>query len=93
MAFVIWALDHEIPFERNLQFFPYEYQGKVMRWMPDFVLADGTFVEIKGYLTDQARAKFEYFLPPLRVFTRTELDRMFDYVYSQYGKNLLALYE
>jgi hypothetical protein len=45
LAFVVWALDHEIPFERNLGFFPYEYQGKVMRWMPDFVLSDGTFIE------------------------------------------------
>jgi hypothetical protein len=93
LAFVVWALDHEIPFERNLEFFPYEYEGKVMRWMPDFVLADGTYIEIKGYLTDQARAKFEYFLPPLRVFTRADLDRMFEYVHSRYGKNLLALYE
>jgi hypothetical protein len=36
LAFVVWALDHEIPFVRNLEFFPYEYQGKVMRWTPDF---------------------------------------------------------
>ena len=93
LAFVVWALDHEIPFERNLEFFPYEYEGKLMRWMPDFVLADGTFVEIKGYVTDQVRAKFEYFLPPLRVFTRADLDRMFDYVQRRYGKNLRALYE
>ncbi len=93
LAFVVWALDHQIPFERNLEFFAYEYQGKVMRWMPDFVLADGTFIEIKGYLTEQAQAKFEYFLPPLRIFTRVDLDRMFDYVQHRYGKNLLALYE
>lgn len=44
--------------------------------MPDFLLADGTYIEIKGYVTDQARAKFEYFLRPLQVFTRTDLDRM-----------------
>src|SRR5205823_10631523 len=60
LVFVAWALDHEIPFARNLEFFLYEYQGKLMRWLPDFVLADGTFLEIKGYLTDQARAKFAY---------------------------------
>jgi hypothetical protein len=93
LAFVVWAIDHDIPFERNLQFFPYEYEGKVLRWTPDFRLADGTYIEIKGYLTDQARAKFEYFLPSLRVFTRADLDRMFEYVQSRYGKSLLALYE
>lgn len=44
-------------------------------------------------MTEQARAKFEFFLPPLRVFTRADLDRMFEYVHRQYGRNLLALYE
>lgn len=93
LAFVVWAIDHEIPFERNLELFPYEYQGKVLRWMPDFLLADGTYVEIKGYLTEQARAKFDYCLRPLQVFTQAELRRMFDYGRNTYGKNLLALYE
>jgi hypothetical protein len=93
LVFVVWALDHQIPFERNLEFFPYEYLGRVLRWTPDFRLADGTYIEIKGYLTDQAQAKFEYFLRPLRVFTRADLDRMFEYVYGRYGTNLLALYE
>jgi hypothetical protein len=64
-----------------------------MRWMPDFRPADGTYIEIKGYVTDQARAKFEYFLRPLQVFTRSDLSRMFEYVHQQYGTNVLALYE
>jgi hypothetical protein len=33
LVFVAYALDHEIPFERNLEVFPYEYQGKLMRWV------------------------------------------------------------
>jgi hypothetical protein len=93
LVFVAWALDHEIPFERNLEFFPYEYQGRLLRWTPDFRLADGSYIEIKGYLTDQSRAKFDYFYRSLQVFTRADLNRMFDYVHSRYGKNLLALYE
>jgi hypothetical protein len=93
LAFVIWALDHEIPFERNLEFFPYEYEGRVLHWTPDFLLADGTYIEIKGYLTDQARAKFEFFLRPLAIFTRLELGRMFDYAQQRYGRDLVALYE
>ena len=93
LVFVVWALDHEIPFVRNQQLFPYEHEGELMYWMPDFILADGTFIEIKGYVTDQAQSKFEYFLPPLRVLTRADLGEMFDYVHSRYGTNLLALYE
>ena len=76
LAFVVWAVDHEIPFERNLEFFPYQYEGRVLHWTPDFLLGDGTYIEIKGYLPDQAQAKFEYFLRPLTIFTRIELRRM-----------------
>jgi hypothetical protein len=93
LAFVVWAVDHEIPFERNLELFPYEYQGQVLHWMPDFLLADGTYIEIKGYLSNQARAKFEYFLRPLAIFTRTDLSRMFDYAHQHCGRNLVAVYE
>jgi hypothetical protein len=64
LAFVVWALDHDIPFERNLELFPYEYHGQLLCWMPDFLLADGTYIEIKGYLTPQAEAKFAFFLRP-----------------------------
>ena len=33
-----------------------------MYWVPDFIPADGTFVEIKGYMSPQALANFEFFL-------------------------------
>jgi hypothetical protein len=61
--------------------------------MPDFVLADGTYIEIKGYVTPQALAKFEFFYRPLRVLTQPDLRPMFDHVRQKYGRNLLALYE
>ena len=80
LAFVVWPLDHEIPFERNTRVSYYEFGGKVMRWIPDFLLADGTFVEIKGYVTEQTLAKFRFFLPSVLVLTRTELSPMCDYV-------------
>jgi hypothetical protein len=93
LAFVVWALDHDIPFERNTHVFHYEFGGKILRWIPDFRLADGTFVEIKGYVSDQALAKFAFFLPSLQVLTHPELKPMFEYVWQAYGKNLAALYE
>ena len=64
-----------------------------MRWIPDFRLADGTYVEIKGYLSAQALAKFEFFYRPLLVLTQAELRDIFEYVWRTYGKNLVALYE
>ncbi len=93
LAFVVWALDHEIPFERNARVYHYEHEGRVKRWIPDFRLADGTFVEIKGYVSDQALAKFANFLPSLRVLTESELKPIFDYVRCKYGRDLVALYE
>ena len=78
---------------RNLEFFPYEYEGAVLCWTPDFLLSDGTYIEIKGYLSRQAEAKFDYFYRPLRILTKTDLQRMFGYVYKKYGRNLVALYE
>jgi hypothetical protein len=93
LVFVVYALDHEIEFERNLELFPYEFEGRVQRWIPDFRLADGTYVEIKGYLSPQALAKFEFFYRPLLVLARAELQDMFEYVWRTYGRNLVQLYE
>jgi len=93
LVFVAYALDHEIPFERNFEVFPYEYADKLMRWIPDFRLVDGTYIEIKGYLSAQAEAKFEFFYRPLLVLTQADLRDMFEYVWRTYGRNLVALYE
>jgi hypothetical protein len=93
LVFVVYALDHEIEFERNLEVFPYEFEGRVQRWIPDFRLADGTYVEIKGYLSPQALAKFEFFYRPLLVLARADLQDMFEYVWRVYGRNLVLLYE
>ena len=93
LVFVAYALDHDIPFERNFEVFPYEYADKLMRWIPDFRLADGTYVEIKGYMSAQAQAKFQFFYRPLLVLAQPELHQMFEYVWQTYGRNLVALYE
>ena len=66
---------------------------QLLHWMPDFLLADGTYIEIKGYVTAQAQAKFEFFYRPLRVLTKAELQPMFEYVERTYGRNFVSLYE
>jgi len=40
LLFVIYTLDHEIELERNLEVFPYEFEGRLQRWIPDFRLAE-----------------------------------------------------
>jgi len=93
LAFVIYALDEGLAFERNRQTFPYTFEGRIRHWIPDFRLTDGTYLEIKGYETDQARAKFAAFPHALIVVGRQQLGFVLDYVIAKYGKNFVELYE
>ena len=93
LAFVVYSLDHGMPFSRNWRAFPYVFEGIPRRWMPDFVLPDGTFVEIKGYLTPQAEAKFAAFPHPLVILRKHDLRPMLEYVVGIYGKDFIRLYE
>jgi hypothetical protein len=56
-------------------------------------LVGGTYLEIKGYVTDQVRAKFAAFPHPLIIVERENMQFVFDYVISTYGKNFVSLYE
>lgn len=93
LAFVVYASDHGIAFERNREAFPYTFEGKAGRWIPDFRLGQGTYVEIKGYVTERARAKFANFPHPLHVMGSREMSEILEYVVARYGRNFVALYE
>lgn len=93
LVFVIFNLDHNTPFERNWEKFEYEYQGVKRAWIPDFKMKDGSFVEIKGYETEQFKAKCKNFTKPLKILRRVDMDEMFNYVEKKYGKDLVNLYD
>lgn len=93
LVFVIFHIDHNIPFERNWEKFSYEYEGIRRNWIPDFRMKDGSFIEIKGYETEQFKAKCLCFTKPLKILRRTDMSEMFDYVESKYGKDLPSLYD
>jgi len=57
LAYVIYNLDHNIKFERNKLGFEYIYENKTHKYYPDFILEDGTYIEIKGYETDLTEIK------------------------------------
>lgn len=48
LAWVIFNLEHNISFTRYSGFFEYEFEGKKHKYYPDFLMTDGTIVEIKG---------------------------------------------
>jgi hypothetical protein len=94
LAWVIYNLDHDIKFERNNLGFEYKFGGKVRKYYPDFVLSDGTFVEIKGYKTKQDLAKWKHFPHQLQILEKDKLSYVFEYVRNTYsGYELKNLYE
>ena len=93
LAFIIYALDEGMWFERNWNSFPYTFGGRDRRWIPDFRLKDGTYLEIKGYASPQADAKFASFPHSLIVVKRENMKFVFDHVVSTYGRDFTRLYQ
>lgn len=93
LAWVLYCLDHGIEFERNKQGFPYNFKGKVKKYYPDFLLPDGSYVEIKGYLSSEFEIKRKSFPHPLKVLAQDEMRPILEYAVSVYGKNYIELYE
>jgi hypothetical protein len=92
LAWIIYQLDHNVLFKRNYQKFKYTYNGVEKNWMPDFILDDGSYVEIKGYLTEQVRHKLRSFTKDLCLITEKEMKDILMYVTDKYGKNFILEY-
>ena len=91
LAYVIYNLDHNIKFERNEEFFPYEFNGEQHNYKPDFI-ENGIYVEIKGYFTEQVKAKEKAFPFPLKYLDTNGIKSYIDYVEKVYGKDYIRLY-
>ena len=88
LCWVIYNLDHNIPFKKSKIQISYTYQGKQHTYYPDFELEDGTLIEIKGYYTDQVKAKTdatESLGYNIKVLYEKDLKEVFDYVKTKYG--------
>ena len=95
LAFVIYNIDHNIIFDRNLTSFEYNYENQLHKYFPDFVLADGTFIEVKGRITDKDLAKWQDFPADksLKILDREAIKPYLDYCISTYGKDFIKLYD
>jgi hypothetical protein len=91
LVWVIYQLDHNLPFERNRKKFPYVYENKIRNYTPDFI-QNGYLIEIKGYVNEQVRAKIKS-VPNLKLLFKKDLKNEFEYVLSIYGKDFIKLYE
>lgn len=94
LAYVIYSLDHHIPIKRNLESRQYIWEGKLRKYIPDFIMNNdpNDIVEIKGYSSPQSLAKMEA-NPDIKVLYGDDLKHVFKYVKEKYGKNFISLYE
>jgi hypothetical protein len=93
LAWVLYSLDHGIKFIRNNVGFQYEYEGAIHRYFPDFILEDGSYVEVKGYNSKQWEEKKRQFPHKLLTIGKKEIKLYLSYVIQNYGKDFIRLYE
>ena len=91
LAYVIYCIDHNKSISRNTEKRTYIWENKERTYVPDFVV-DDCIVEIKGYKSEQWLAKLKH-NPDIMVLYFNDMDFIFDYVISKYGKNFISLYE
>lgn len=93
LAWVIYNIDRNIKFKRNNEGFEYNFGNKKYKFYPDFILEDGTYVEIKGWVTDKDNSKFKYFPHNLNILRKSEMEPILKYVIETYSDNYWKLYE
>lgn len=91
LAWVIYQIDHNIPFERNKEKYVYEWKGKKSHYIPDFI-QNGILIEIKGFVNEKTKEKLKS-IPNLKILFKKDLNKEFDYVELKYGKDFIKLYE
>ena len=95
LAIVIYWLEHNIQFKRNNGYFEYQFDGKIRKYYPDFLMSDGSFVEVKGYSSKQWQAKLKAFPKDktLLIYGKNEIMPIIQYVVDKYGKDYIKLYD
>ena len=92
LAYVIYNIEHNIEFFQNTDRFSYIINNKSHTYIPDFVLPDGTYVEIKGYETERDHAKWSQFPERLSILRKDDLTIALEYVKVKYGRDFVSLY-
>jgi len=90
LAYVVYCLDNSIKIDRNTKGFEYEFEGEKHKYYPDFILNDGSYLEVKGYNSKQFEAKVGQFPFKLRVLYENEMKLYISYVEEKYGKDFVV---
>ena len=97
LAWVIYNIDHNIIFKRNLDGFEYEYNNQIRRYYPDFIV-NNTYYEIKGRrnfvgMDNENQEKIKQFKYNLIVLYEKDIKPYLTYVIDKYGKDYVTMYE
>ena len=85
LVYVIYNLDNNIIFKRSNLEYEYFYRNENHKYYPDFELADGSLVEIKGYYTGQVKAKLNSVHDrKIVLLLKDDLKYAFEYVEQHY---------
>ena len=87
LALLVYFHDHNMELTRNTKEFKYFFgRSKRPQWYrPDFILEDGTYVEIKGIKDRRSMAKMNQFPFPIQMWGAREMKPYLDYMKRQYG--------
>jgi len=84
-----------VKFKKYNGYFEYTFNGKAHKYYPDFQLDDGTIIELKGYDSEQWRAKLASVPSDKKILVlyTKDMKSILNYVMSKYGNDLISLYE
>lgn len=97
LAFVLWCRLKGYAIKRATKRFPYKWKGKVRNYLPDFLVKKpgekAKYVEVKGYVTPQWKAKQAAFPHDLIVVSALAMRSILSKVVEHHGKSFLKMYE
>jgi hypothetical protein len=94
LAYVLYMLEiKQAPVRKNWEKFPYTFHGKTRYYVPDFILGDKSYVEIKGYATDVALHKLSQFPYKIKLLSGREMAPILRTVVKRFGVDFVRLYE
>ena len=91
LAFIVYSMEHNIEFKRNWEKFEYlDVKENKRYYIPDFIV-ENTYIEIKGYMTEEVELKINSFKLPLIVIGKKDIKPIIDYVKEKYGENFYEI--
>lgn len=91
LAFIVYHIDHFIPFKRNTTGFTYIWKNCQHLYYPDFII-NNEYYEIKNFWTPIVQVKFDYFPKnySLKILYKSDMKPYLDYCIQTYGKDFYS---